>query len=362
MKVLFVFNHPAPYKVRTYNELAKKLDIFVIFERNKAKDRPDSFYNCNEYNFPHLILKRGYFGKENSNTGELVKYLKQHHQEHDLIVMNGYSKLTEMRAIRYLIKHNIPYILQINGGIVHKESNLKRKFKTYFISHAYKYLSTGTEGDKYLKYYGAEQKDIYFYPYSTLEEKEILSEPVTKEAKEKIRKEFDLPESPLYVTASQFIPRKNVSYLIRLFKQIKGNLIVVGEGEEKKLYEEIIEKEQINNVKLRSFLKKDDLYRLLQGCDAFVTLSKEDIYGHSTLEALASGLPVISSVNVASSNQIITNSENGYLVHLDNEQEILESFEKILKIDNTNCLKSAKTFTIENSSKEIFQILKDIKK
>lgn len=362
MKVLFVFNHPAPYKVRTYNELAKELDIFVVFERSKAKDRPDSFYNCNEYNFPHLILMHGYFGNENSNTGELVKFLKEHHSEYDLIVMNGYSRVTEMRAIRYLIKHNIPYVLQINGGIVHKESGLKRKIKSYFISHAYKYLSTGNEGDKYLKYYGADQKDIYYYPYSTLEAKDILSKPVSKEEKEKIRKEFDLPESPLYVTASQFIPRKNVSYLIRLFKQVKGNLVVVGDGKEKNLYEEIIAKEGITNVKLHSFLKKEDLYRLLRGCDAFVTLSKEDIYGHSTLEALANGLPVISSVNVASSNQIIKNDENGYLVHLDNEEEILNSFIKILKLDNTNCLNSAKTFTIENSAKEIFQIIKDIKK
>ena len=362
MKVLFVFNHPAPYKVRTFNELAKELDLFVIFERTKAKDRPDSFYNCNEYNFPHLFLKHGYFGNENSNTGELVKYLREHHQEYDLIVMNGYSRVTEMRAIRYLVKHNIPYILQINGGVVHKESALKRKIKTFYISHAYKYLSTGSEGDKYLVHYGAKQEDIYFYPYSTLEEKDILKNPVSKEEKEKIKKEFDLPESPLYVTASQFIPRKNVSYLIRLFKQVKGNLLVVGEGKEEELYKEIIVKEAINNVKLHSFMKKEELYRLLQGCDAFVTLSKEDIYGHSTLEALANGLPVVSSTNVVSSNQIIKNGENGYLVHLDNESEILNSFGKTLKLDNTNCINSAKTFTIENSAKEILKVLKEIKK
>lgn len=362
MKVLFVFNHPAPYKVRTFNELAKELDLFVIFERTKAKDRPDSFYNCNEYNFPHLFLKRGYFGNENSNTGELVKYLKEHHQEYDLIVMNGYSRITEMRAIRYLVKHNIPYILQINGGVVHKESALKRKIKTYYISHAHKFLSTGSEGDKYLVHYGAKQEDIYYYPYSTLEGKDILSRPINKDEKEKIKKEFDLPESPLYVTASQFIPRKNVSYLIRLFKQVKGNLLVIGEGKEEELYKDIIAKEAITNVKLHSFMKKEELYRLLQGCDAFVTLSKEDIYGHSTLEALANGLPVISSTNVVSSNQIIKNGENGYLVHLDNEPEIFNSFEKILKLDNTNCINSAKTFTIENSAKEILRILKEIKK
>ena len=361
MTVLFVFNHPAPYKVRTFNELAKELDLFVIFERDKARDRPLSFYNCNEYQFPHVFLKHGYYGDEGTNTGELVRYIKKHHQEYDLIVMNGYRQLSEMRAIHYMIKHNIPYVLQINGGIIHQDSSLKRKIKTYFISHASHYLSTGVESDKYLLHYGAKQENIFFYPYSTLEEKDILKEPISSEKKAEIKKELSLPDSPLFVTASQFIPRKNISYLIQLFKNINANLLIVGEGKEKELYQQIIEKEKLNNVTIHPFLKKDDLYHLLQGCDYFVTLSKEDIYGHSTLEALANGLPVISSTNVASSNQIIQNGINGYLVHLDNEQEILDAFKNILKLSNTNCIKSAKTFTIENSAKEILRVLKEIK-
>ena len=127
MKIFFAFNHPAPYKVRTFNALAKQLDIFVIFERKKAKNRPDSFYNCNQYDFNHVFLKRGSFGDEQSNTGELKKYLKEHHSKYDIIVMNGYSTLTEMRTIRYLIKNKIPYVLQINGGVIRKENALKKK-------------------------------------------------------------------------------------------------------------------------------------------------------------------------------------------------------------------------------------------
>ena len=65
MKTLFVFNHPAPYKVHVYNELARIAEIQVIFERTKAKDRPDSFYNVNQYNFSVIFLKRGsFFGIE----------------------------------------------------------------------------------------------------------------------------------------------------------------------------------------------------------------------------------------------------------------------------------------------------------
>ena len=48
MKTLFVFNHPAPYKVHVFNILSELTDIQVIFERRTAKDRPNSFYANNE--------------------------------------------------------------------------------------------------------------------------------------------------------------------------------------------------------------------------------------------------------------------------------------------------------------------------
>ena len=56
MKVLIVFNHPAPYKIRLFNELAKHFDLEVIFEREKATNRPDAFYNAKEFNFKYSIL------------------------------------------------------------------------------------------------------------------------------------------------------------------------------------------------------------------------------------------------------------------------------------------------------------------
>lgn len=361
MKVFFAFNHPAPYKVRTFNEINKELDIFVIFERTKAKDRPDAFYNCNEYNFPHMFLKDGYFGNENSRSGKLKKYLKQHHQEYDLIVMNGYSQVAEMKAIRYLIKHKIPYILQINGGVIKKESKLKKKIKTYFISHAYKYLSAAFGADVYLTHYGARQEDIYHYPYSTLELKDIIKKIPSKEEKGALRKKYNMPSSPLFITDAQFIARKNNAYLIELFKKIEGNLFLVGEGKEEELYKSIIKEQNILNVFLHPFVKKEELYEMLQASDYFITLSKEDIYGHTTLEALANGLPVISSDRIISSKEIIKNDVNGYLVDINNEKEILDTCKKISKIDNTNCLDSVKTYTIENSAKEITRILKEIK-
>ena len=114
MRVLIIFNHPAPYKVSVFNELAKYVDLTVLFERDKASDRPDSFYAHNHYDFNHIIFKKGYVGTEGSTSNEVRNYLKRHHNEYDAILMNGYSHLAEIKAIRYLAKHKIKFGLLIN--------------------------------------------------------------------------------------------------------------------------------------------------------------------------------------------------------------------------------------------------------
>ena len=233
MKTLFVFNHPAPYKVHVYNELAKLTDIQVIFERESAKDRPASFYSANEYNFPVIFFNSCKFSNENTFTGKVKKYIKEHHKEYDVIVMNGYSTIAEMRTIKYLIKHNIKYVLQINGGVIKKENSWKKNLKTYYISHAYKYFSPCLEADKYLEYYGANKGDIYHYPYGNFFDKEVINKPVDEKTKEAIRKKWNLPEGKIFVNASQFIERKNNIQLINIFKNRKENLLLIGSGKEK---------------------------------------------------------------------------------------------------------------------------------
>ena len=114
-KVLIVFNHPAPYKVKLFNELAKHIDLTVIFERDSASDRNKSFYTENDYKFKTAKIRGLNIGKENKFSRGVLNHLK--HDKYDLIIMNGYSKFPEMKALDYLIKHKIPYTLYINGGI-----------------------------------------------------------------------------------------------------------------------------------------------------------------------------------------------------------------------------------------------------
>ena len=351
MKTLFVFNHPAPYKVHVYNELNKLTDIQVIFEREKAKDRPASFYSANKYDFPVIFFNSCNFSNENTWTRKVKQYIKKHHGEYDVIVMNGYSTFAEMRTIKYLIKHNIKYVLQINGGVIKKENSLKKKIKTYYISHAYKYFSPCLEADKYLEYYGAKKEDIFHYPYGNFFDHEVIEKPINEKTKEEIRKKWNLPNGKIFVNASQFI---------ELFKNRKESLLLIGSGKEKASYQKIIDENNISNIIILDFLKRDELFEVLKACDYFITLSFQDIFGHTTVEAMANGLPVISSDRVVSSLDLIENGKNGYIVDIENSEQINQAIENISKCSAEEAIKSAKEHTIEKTASSLAELLKKV--
>ncbi len=362
MKILIVFNHPAPYKVNLFNSLCKDVELDVIFERKSAKNRPDDFYKGNVFNFHTMFLKHGAFGDENSNTGELKKYLKKHHQEYDLIIMNGYSTISEMRAINYLIKNKIRFGLYINGGVIKEDSNWKYKLKKKYISSADYYFSPSEEANEYLVHYGADASKIHLYSYASVSDSEVIKEPIPKEEKEQIREKLNLPQGRLFVTASQFIERKDILYLLDIFKDLDDKLLVIGEGPQKEKYEKFIFDNNMTNVEIRDFLPRTQLFEVFKGCDYFITLSKEDIYGHTINEAMANGLPVISSDHVVAAKKLIQDGVNGYVVSLENKQEIVNAIKNVSYNMSSAAISSAKENTLEKMAREHIEIFKELVK
>ena len=359
MKVLIVFNHPAPYKVLVFNELSKYVDLTVLFERNKAKNRPNEFYSENIYDFKSITLTDSYIGNEGSLSNKVKKYIKEHHKEYDLIVMNGYSHAAEFKAIRYMAKHNIQFTLLINGGVIHnKELKIKKLFKTKLVTSASNYISPSQKSDEYLIYYGAKKENIFRYPYSNISKKNIIKEQVNKES---IRKKYNLPtDKRIFVNASQFIDRKNNMQLLNVFKNRKEHLLLIGQGEEENLYLDFIKSNDMNNVTILPFKEKHDLFEIISGCDAFITLAKEDIFGHTILEALACGIPVISSDKVNSALEFIKNGYNGYIVNLDDNNAISSAIEKVVDIPFINTIKTVEDNTIEESGKRLAKIFEEL--
>ena len=274
--------------------------------------------------------------------------------------MNGYSHFAEMNAIKWLQKSKTPYVLYINGGTIKKESNLKRKIKTRYISGAQAYFSPDEESNKYLVYYGAEEKKILNYPYSTIFEHEIVKE---KLHKAELRKELGINFDKVFVSAGQLIERKNYLSLVKEWKKFPGNygFFLIGDGKQRKEIEDLIKAENINNVVLTGFLGREEMFKYFRASDAFLFPSKEDIYGHVINEALSQGIPVISTDKVNSAVKLIKNNENGFLLNELKGKQFENAINEILKLETfDSCIKTAKENTIEKMANRHKEMINEV--
>ncbi len=358
-KVLFVFNHPAPYKIRLLNEMAKFLDLTVIFERYKNKDRNKAFYFEHKMNFKTVKINGIPISKENIISNGVKKHIK--HSKYDLIIMNGYSQFAEMNAIDYLIRKNIPYCLYINGGIIkEKEDLLHRYLKRKYISHSSFYLSPDERSNEYLTFYGADKNKIYNYPYSTIYKDEIARKLLTPEEITVARNNINITAKEVYISAGQLIKRKNYLTLTKCWPKDQNKLLLIaGVGKEEKLIRKYLRQNSIENVKLLGFLSRKELFSYYQISDAFIFPSNEDIYGHVINEAMSQGLPVISLPNVNAAHKLIHNGVNGYIISKLDKDTLLEALNDVILLDKNESIKEAKKNTIEEMVKVHKKILED---
>lgn len=361
-KVLIVFNHPAPYKVKLFNELSKHIDLTVIFERDSASDRNKQFYDEKSYEFKTVKIKGCKLGRENIISSGVKNHLK--HNKYDLVIMNGYSQFAEMTAINYLIKHKIPYTLYINGGLIReKESNFRRSLKKKYVSNASYYLSPDENSNKFLEFYGANSSKIFNYPYSTIYANQILPNAYSKQEKIDMRINASVSEKKVFVSCGQLIKRKNYFELIQKWQSMNPNygLYIIGDGKQRSKLQKYIDDNRIKNVHLLGYLSRNDIFNFYHLSDAFIFPSDEDIYGHVINEAMSQGLPVISTPNVNASRKLIVNGHNGYIVPAIDSRAFDESVEKVLKEDlSKNAIATAYENTIEKMVQAHLDIFKRI--
>ena len=350
MKILWLFNHPAPYKVDFFNELGKEVDLTVLFERASESDRNRLFYHSRATNFKPIFLKSLSLGAHNNIASGFLPYLKD--RTYDIVVINGWSSFTEMKAIRYLKKRKIPYIFAINGGIVpQKEASWKRKLKTKMIGGASAYLCPDFESEKYLLHYGATKEAVTLFPYSTLYEREILNKPLNEEEKEKRKQTLGLPNKATYIAVGAFIERKNIAFLLsEVWSHVskEKELLLIGEGPSKEKYLKIMKEKGLTNVHLLPFQPKDKILQYFSVSEMSLFLTKEDIYGHVVNESLSQGCPVLGSDASNAAKHLIKNGEDGYVFSLKDKESFIASLNKEIPLSmHEAALQVAKDNTLE---------------
>jgi glycosyltransferase involved in cell wall biosynthesis len=305
-KVLFLTNIPSPYRVDFFNELGKYTDLTVLYELRSAADRNDEWNRDGiERSYEEIYLPPLIKSTSSAFCPRVNKYLKKGRYDH--IILGGYSTPTGMYAIQTLRRRKISYILNSDGGFAGTgENRIKHDIKKYFISRASAYLSSGALSDEYLEYYGADTKRIFRYPFSSMKERDICKKLPDDGEKTELRNRLGFTGDKIIVSVGSFIRRKGFDILIEAAHILHDSydIYVVG-GECTPEYRSTVEKYGLKKIHFIPFMKDNELHACYRAADLFVLPTREDIWGLVINEAMAAGLPVITTVRCGAGMELI---------------------------------------------------------
>lgn len=367
MKILFVTNYPSPYRVDFFNELGKVCDVTVAFEeRPGEQENRDINWFKDEYTY----FKAVFLKKTRVRKAFICLDVKEYvcDESYDLVIITNYSTPTEMYAIHCMKKRGIKFAIEIDGGIAKSGKGFVEKLKKKLMSSAHWWLSTSDSSDAYLMAYGADKSRIHRYPFTSLKERDIIPKVLNKDEKKSLRKELGIVEEKMILTVGQFIPRKGFDILIKSMEKLPhqyGVYIVGGVPTEE--YLNLREELKLSNIHFDGFKSKEELKKYYMAADLFVLPTREDIWGLVINEAMAFGLPVVTTDRCVAGLELIKERENGAIVKVEDINGLGEAIdsilsnEELLKKMSENNLRDIKKYTIENMARVHHKLFKEFK-
>jgi len=169
-----------------------------------------------------------------------------------------------------------------------------------------------------------------------------------------LERRFAIPtDKPVLLYVGRLDKEKRIDLILRALPDIlrvtSVHLVLAGIGKEKQKLEELTEKLGIQKaVTFTGFVPDEDLQNIYRIADIFVIAGIAELQSIVTMEAMASGLPVV-AVNAMALPELVHDGENGYLFS-DGDKQMLA--EKIIAILTNQTMRA-------QMAKKSLEIIKD---
>lgn len=340
-RILIITNIPNTYRLALFKELNKQLvmegmELMVIFGA-EGYSRRLTKVNLEDAGFNYTILNGGVYSSAENNEKTffgykgLGKVLRAYNPYRTIVI--GFSPATTFLYFRSFLWKS-PYIIWA-GSILRKGRNdsLIRKIqRRLLIRRASAFIAYGTKAKEYFTSFGA--------PVNKIAIAMNTSDPdffIRKTDEVRMQEGSDYKDGKIHLLyIGYLVRRKRVDLLLDLMQELTKKrkdviLDIVGDGESKgQLEKKTAELNLQNHVKFHGFLQKQDLPRFLAKSNVFLFQTDFDVWGLTLNEAMAAGLPVLSSINAGATYDLINDGKTGYAVDYKDTSHVITLLNKLL--------------------------------
>ncbi|MEM3714770.1 MAG: glycosyltransferase [Nitrososphaeria archaeon] len=296
---------------------------------------------------------------------KLVRYLRD---EKPYAIVSSLNHANLVVILAKLISKSRTKLLVREDSTPSKElknnSSIKSKFLPLLMKALYPYadavvaVSEGVKEDlvKFVKVPQEKVKVIY---------NPVINESIFEKAKEKVDHSWFCGErSPVIISVGRLTKAKGFETLIRAFSlvrnEIDARLVILGEGEERKSLENLGRELGISEyIWMPGFAENP--YKYMSRSSVFVLSSIYEGFGNVLVEALALGLPVVSTDCKSGPREILENGKYGKLVPVGDAESLAKAIVETLR--NPNSLRKPskevlQRYSVEYASKEYLKLLR----
>ena len=180
-------------------------------------------------------------------------------------------------------------------------------------------VTVGEDGRRFAERAGATAGKIFYAPHVIDVSHYANGTQLAHPGSEQLRAELNL-HGTTFLYVGRLWWGKGLNYLLEAFETVQArssddiSLLLVGDGPDEAMLRQHCLERGLRNVVFAGFKQKPELPRYYAACDVFVFPTLGDPYGLVVDEAMACGLPVISTSAAGEIRDRIEDGVNGYIV------------------------------------------------
>ena len=301
---------------------AQNIDAEIATTNDNGPDVLDVPCNC-EGTYPvnidspeidrvpiHFFARQPVHGSslsEFSFSTQLTRWLWQHVSDYDLLHVHALFSYPSTAAMAIARWHRVPYLLRPIGQLCHWSLNQSAVRKNMYLALIER---TNLQQARALHFTTSQEKEeaqvLELRPPSVVVPHGIHMDDLIEQPQAQLRQRLNIHDGvPILLFLSRLHPKKGLERLIKALATLKQqpfHLVIAGSGSQS--YEVDLD-QQLQTAGLQTCSQRVGFVSgylkqlLLQGSDAFILPSHSENFGVAVLEALAAGLPVLTTPYVA---------------------------------------------------------------
>lgn len=314
-RVALLTEIPAPYRIPLFNALAQRVDLTVLFLRERNPDRPYALHE-EELRFRREVLP----GFDATLCGRWLVVntrVAPRLRGSDAVLLGGWNQPAFWEALAWCKRYRVPAVLWVESTESDRRTGRLERVKRLLLRVPTAFVVPGGASRTYLEELGVDPARITVAPNAV--------DPTVFGTAARTRH-----DGPLRILAvGRLAPEKGIDTLLRATDGLPVEIVLAGTGPE----EARLRRVAGSNTTFLGHVARDALPALYADADVFTMPSRSDPWGMALNEAALAGLPLVSTTAAGAAWELIEDGVNGFRVPPGDAASLRDAIRRLLADD-----------------------------